>query len=137
MRFTNLQPTVCLHSRSESCSGGMQQVPNRIRSDKMPCTEVFVNKFLSIPLLYQPCCPVLCCQGKQKTVYTTYCNKAFCHLVSRVLILSTGKARGCRPRARCPSFSPWFAVMVLRTDAILAVSPPVTLFGANGDEVAV
>ena len=31
---------------------------------KMPCTVGFVNSFLRVPLMYQPCCLLPCCQGK-------------------------------------------------------------------------
>ena len=47
----------------------------------MSCTVRFGNRFLRVPLMYQPCCLVPCCQGKlgelTKTVYKTYSTVYF------------------------------------------------------------
>ena len=53
-----------------------------ILGPKINCRVGLVNCFFRVPLLYQPCCLLPCCQGKlgeltKKTVYQTYSTVDF------------------------------------------------------------
>ena len=56
-----------------------------ILRDKMKYTVRFGNCFLRVPLMYQPCCLVPCCQGKlgelTKNSLQNLLNGSFCILV--------------------------------------------------------
>ena len=47
----------------------------------MPCTVGFVNCFLRVPLVYNPCCLFSYGQGKPGWSQQNLLYKAFCHLV--------------------------------------------------------
>ena len=68
-------------SFNEEMQGDMLLVVSVLLRDKMNCRVRFGICFLRVPLIYQPCCPVPCCQGKlgelAKTVYKTYCTVHF------------------------------------------------------------